>query len=44
MQIQEQFNTFTANLDRNEGATLFFIIEQGKETAFEFSRETVKVL
>ena len=39
----QQIN-FTANLDRNEDATLFFIIEQAKETAFEFSQETVKVL
>ena len=35
---------FTANLDRKEGATLFFIIEQAKETVFEFSQGTVKVL
>ena len=39
----QQIN-FTANLDRNEGATLFFIIEQAKETVFEFSQGTVKVL
>ena len=28
---------FTANLDRNEGAALFFIIKHGNETVFEFS-------
>ena len=32
----QQIN-FTANLDRNNGATMFFIIEEAKETAFEFS-------
>ena len=35
---------FTANLDEGDGATMFFIIEQAKETAFEFSQGTVKVL
>ena len=39
----QQIN-LTANLDRNEGATLFFIIEQTKETVLEFSQGTVKVL
>ena len=39
----QQIN-FTANLDRNDGATLFFITEQAKETVFEFSQGTVKVL
>ena len=38
----QQIN-FTANLDRDEGATMFFIIEQAKETVFEFSQGTVKV-
>ena len=28
---------FTANLDRNEGAALFFIIKHANETVFEFS-------
>ena len=37
----QQIN-FTANLDRDP--TMFFIIEQAKETVFEFSQETVKVL
>ena len=35
---------FTANLDRNNGATMFFIIEEVKETVFEFSQGTIKVL
>ena len=39
----QQIN-FTANLERAEGATMFFIIEQAKETVFEFSQGTVKVL
>ena len=39
----QQIN-FKANLDRNNGATMFFIIEEAKETVFEFSQETVKVL
>ena len=39
-----QQTNFTANLDRDEGATMFFIIEQAKETVFEFSQGTVKVL
>ena len=39
----QQIN-FAANLDRDDGATVFFIIEKAKETVFEFSRGTVKVL
>ena len=34
---------FTANLDRAENTTIFFIIEEAKETIFEFSEGTVKV-
>ena len=37
----QQIN-FTANLDRDP--TMFFIIEQAKETVFEFSQGTVNVL
>ena len=33
---------FTGTLDRGEGATMFFIIEEGKETILDFSQETVK--
>ena len=33
----QQIN-FTANLNKDDGATIFFIIEQVKETLFEFSR------
>ena len=39
----QQIN-FTANLDRVGNATMFFIIEEAKETVFEFSQGTVKVL
>ena len=39
----QQIN-FTATLDRAENMTIFFIIEQAKETIFEFSQGTVKVL
>ena len=39
----QQIN-FTANLDRAENTTMFFIIEEAKETVFEFSQGTVKVL
>ena len=36
--------SFTANLDRAGNTTIFFIIEEAKETIFEFSQGTVKVL
>ena len=39
----QQIN-FTANLDRAGNTTIFFIIEEAKETIFEFSHGTVKVL
>ena len=39
----QQIN-FTANLDRAGNTTIFFIIEEVKETIFEFSQDTVKVL
>ena len=35
---------FTENLDRVVGATMVFIIEEGKETILYFSQGTVKVL
>ena len=35
---------FTANLDRAGNTTIFFIIEEAKETIFKFSQGTVKVL
>ena len=39
----EQIN-FTANLDRANNARFYFILEETKETVFEFSQRTVKVL
>ena len=39
----QQIN-FKANLDRAENTTLFFITEEAKETVFEFSQGTVKIL
>ena len=38
----QQIN-FTSNLDRAGNTTIFFIIEEAKETVFEFSQGTVKV-
>ena len=32
------------NLDREEGATMFFIIEEAKENVLVFPQGTVKVL
>ena len=39
----QQIN-FTVNLDRAGNTTIFFIIEEAKETIFEFSQGTVNVL
>ena len=39
----QQIN-FTANLDRARNTIVFFIIEEAKETVFEFLQRTVKVL
>ena len=39
----QQIN-FTANLDRDGNRTVFFIIEEAKETVLNFSQGTVKVL
>ena len=38
----QQIN-FTANLDRNGNTTMFFIIEEAKETVLDVSQGTVKV-
>ena len=35
---------FTANLDRAGNASIFFIVEEAKETVLDFSQGTVKVL
>ena len=39
----QQIN-FTANLDREGNTTMFFIIEEAKQTVLDFSQRTVKVL
>ena len=39
----QQIN-FTANLDRAGNTKIYFILEEAKETVFEFSQGTVKVL
>ena len=39
----QQIN-FTSNLDRAGNTTMFFVIEQAKETIFEFSQGAVKAL
>ena len=39
----QQIN-FAANLDRAGNTTVFFIIEEAKETLLEFSQGTVKIL
>ena len=40
MQTQEQFN----RLVLNTGAKIYYIFEQSKETAIQFSKGTTKVL
>ena len=39
----QQIN-FTANLDRDGNTTIFFIIEEARETILDFLQGTVKVL
>ena len=39
-----QQNNFTAKLDRPNNTRFYFILEEAKETVFEFSQGTVKVL
>ena len=38
----QQIN-FMANLDREQNTTMFFAIEQAKETVLDFSQGTIKV-
>ena len=35
---------FTGKLNRDEGATMSFIIEEAKETVLDFSQGTVKLI
>ena len=39
-----QQSNFTANLDRAGNTRIYFILVEAKETIFEFSQGTVKVL
>ena len=39
-----QQTNFTANLNIAGNTRIYFILEEAKETVFEFSRETAKVL
>ena len=39
----QQIN-FTSNVDRAGNTRFYFVLEEIKETAFEFSQETAKVL
>ena len=39
-----QQTNFTANLDRAGNKWIYFILKEAKETVFEFSQETAKVL
>ena len=41
--LKEQIN-FIGRLKRDEGATMFFIIEKSEETNFEFSQNAVTVV
>ena len=41
--VIQQIN-FTANLNRAGNTRIYFILEEAKETVFEFSQGTVKVL
>ena len=41
--LKQQIN-FIGRLERNEGATMFFIIEKKEETTFDFSQNSVPVV
>ena len=41
--LKQQIN-FIGRLERNEGATMFFIIEKKEETTFDFSKNSVTVV
>ena len=41
--LKQQIN-FIGRLERNEGATMFFIIEKSEETTFEFSKNAATVV
>ena len=39
----QQIN-FTSSLDRNEGVTMFLIIEKTEEATFDFSQNAVSII
>ena len=39
-----QQTNFTANLDRADNTRIYFILQDAKETIFDYSQRTVKVL
>ena len=41
--LKQQIN-FIGRLERNEGATMFFIIEKSEEKTFEFSQNSATIL
>ena len=42
LDLKQQVN-FIGRLERNEGATMFFIIKKSEETTFEFTKNAVTV-
>ena len=41
--LKQQIN-FIGKLERNEGASMFFIIEKPEETTFEFSQNSATII
>ena len=41
--IRRRANNFIGRLEREEGATMFFIIEESEETTFEFVQNAATV-
>ena len=43
LDLKQQINLI-GKLERNEGATMFFIIEKSEETTFEFSQNSATIV
>ena len=43
LDLKEQIN-FIGNVEKNEGATMFFIIENSEETIFKFSQNSATIV
>ena len=41
--IRRRANNFIGRLEREEGATMFFILEESEETTFEFAQNAATV-